>query len=253
MDEATLRELLARIKSGDLTVDDAISRLRDFPVAETGEARIDTHRELRLGFPEVIFCDGKTDDQILSITVKMVGLRESVLATRISDSAARILTSRFENAVYNKVARTVFIEVAERKTRNVNVAIVTAGTADIPVAEEAAVTCDALGCTIERFFDVGVAGIHRLAEVSRRFNEFDVFIVAAGMEGALASVIGGLVGKPVVAVPTSVGYGASFEGMAALLAMLNSCASGVVVVNIDSGFGAAMAAIRVSNLLEKCQ
>jgi len=251
MEESTLRDMLAKIKAGELTVDQTIEKLRDFPVAETGEARIDTHRELRLGFPEVIFCEGKTDDQIVAISERMVEMGQSVLATRISDSAAKSLVSKFDNAVHNELARTVFIEVAERKTRAVKIAVITAGTADIPVAEEAAVTCDALGCTVERFFDVGVAGIHRLTEVTRSLKDFDVFIVAAGMEGALASVVGGLVGKPVVAVPTSVGYGASFQGIAALLAMLNSCASGVVVVNIDSGFGAAMAAVRISNLLEK--
>ena len=251
MEESTLRDLLARIKSGELTIDQAVEKLRDFPVAETDEAKIDTHRELRLGFPEVIFCEGKSDEQIISISRRMVELGQSVLATRISEIAAQKIISEFESAVHNELGRTLFIEVAERKPRSVKVAVVTAGSADIRVAEEAAVTCDVLGCTVERFFDVGVAGIHRLTAVTRHMREFDVFIVAAGMEGALASVVGGLVGKPVVAVPTSVGYGASFQGMAALLAMLNSCASGIVVVNIDSGFGAAMAAVRISNLLEK--
>jgi NCAIR mutase (PurE)-related protein len=253
MNRDSLKDILEQVKSGSIDIDGALERLRDFPYQDIGIARIDTHRQLRVGFPEVIFCEGKTDEQILKIVASMVRAKSPVLATRIAESSARKLIRKYPRARHNRLARTLLIEPSGRKKqvkRKGRVAVVTAGTADIPVAEEAAVTCSAMGCEVERLFDVGVAGIHRLTDQSPNLHEFDVLIVAAGMEGALASVVGGMVGKPVIAVPTSVGYGASFGGIAALLSMLNSCSSGVTVVNIDSGFAAACAAVRIISLLE---
>lgn len=255
MDRETLRELLAAVKTGEITPDDALKQLKYFPVHDIGIARIDSHRHLRVGFPEVIFCDGKTDEQILKIVSSMTKSKLPILATRISESTARKLKKKYPHAIHNRIARTFLIKPSKKtgiNKRSGKVAVITAGTADIPVAEEAAVTCEAMGCSVEKLFDVGVAGIHRLTGATEIFEKFDVFIVVAGMEGALASVVGGLVGKPVIAVPTSVGYGASFGGIAALLSMLNSCSSGVTVVNIDSGFAAASAAVRIINLLEDC-
>lgn len=253
MDRTILKSLLEKVQSQEITIADAMKTLKHFPHRDIGIARIDTHRQLRVGIPEVIFCDGKSDSQILKIAGSMVKEKIAVLATRIADSAARKLVKKFPRAEYNTVARTVLIRPSRKQkiTRAGTVGVITAGTADIPVAEEAAVTCEAMGCKVERLFDVGVAGIHRLTSSSETLDSVDVLIVVAGMEGALASVVGGLVGKPVIAVPTSIGYGASFGGIAALLSMLNSCAGGITVVNIDSGFGAACAAIRIIGLLEK--
>jgi len=253
MNRDLIRDILERLKSGEIGLDEALNELRHFPFEDIGIAKIDSHRELRVGFPEVIFCDGKTDDQILAIAERMADSGSAVLATRISASAAELLMRNFPGAKRNEVARTVLIRperASEDVDRKARVAIITAGTADIPVAEEAAVTCAAMGYPAEKLFDVGVAGIHRLTASARIFEEYDVFIVVAGMEGALASVVGGIVGKPVIAVPTSVGYGASFGGVAALLSMLNSCSSGITVVNIDSGFAAASAAVRILNMIE---
>ncbi len=255
MDKTVLKELLEKVQSQEITIADAMKTLKHFPQQDIGIARIDTHRHLRVGIPEVIFCDGKSDSQISKIAGAMVKQEIAVLATRISESAARKLVKKFPRAEYNSVARTVLIRPSKKKrvTRAGTIGVITAGTADIPVAEEAAVTCEAMGCKVEKLFDVGVAGIHRLTSNSETLDAVDVLIVVAGMEGALASVVGGLVGKPVIAVPTSIGYGASFGGIAALLSMLNSCAGGITVVNIDSGFGAACAAIRIVGLLEEDQ
>jgi NCAIR mutase (PurE)-related protein len=256
MDKSLLKDLLDSVSSREITVDEAMRRLKHFPYHDLGMARIDTHRHLRVGFPEVILCDRKTDAQILAIVASMIKLKSSVLATRISESSARKLVRKYRRAEYNPTARTVLIRPrgkVGRKKPIGRIIVITAGTADIPVAEEAVVTCEAMGCSAERLFDVGVAGIHRLTSESENLSDFDVLIVVAGMEGALASVVGGMIGKPVIAVPTSVGYGASFGGIAALLSMLNSCAGGVTVVNIDSGFAAACAAVRIVNLLENAE
>jgi hypothetical protein len=251
MNRDDLKNILRKLRGGQLTLDEAMDALRHFPYHDIGVARVDSHRELRVGMPEVIFCEGKSDEQIIKIAQSMLTGGSSVLATRISEAAAKSLCKKFSRAVHNRIARTVVIRKTGIAKRDLGlVAVVTAGTADIPVAEEAAVTCEAMGCNVHRVFDVGVAGIHRLTSEAESFDRFDVFIVVAGMEGALASVVGGLVGKPVIAVPTSIGYGASFGGLAALLSMLNSCSSGVTVVNIDSGYGAATAAVRILNLLK---
>ncbi len=254
MDREKLFKLLEDIRSGKLSIENGLEKLKNLPFDDLGFARVDNHRTLRLGFPEVIFCEGKTDSQILKITAAMLKSKSPVLATRIADKTAKKLTAKYARANHNKLARTVFIDSSGRSRQNRlegGVAIITAGTADIPVAEEAAVTCEAMGCRVEKLFDVGVSGIHRFTASADILDRHDVFIVVAGMEGALASVVGGFVGKPVIAVPTSIGYGASFGGVAALLAMLNSCSSGITVVNIDSGFAAACAAVRILGLLKE--
>ncbi|MBU1319135.1 MAG: nickel pincer cofactor biosynthesis protein LarB [candidate division Zixibacteria bacterium] len=252
MNKDFVAELLEKVRSGEMTPDKALKHLKHYPFHDIGIARVDSHRHLRLGFPEVILCDGKSDEQILAITASMIKTKSAILGTRISESAAKKLVKKYPRAKHNRIARTVLIgqprSVKSNKLHG-SVAVITAGTADIPVAEEAVVTCEAMGCNVEKLFDVGVAGIHRLTASAEMFDKFDVFIVVAGMEGALASVVGGMVGKPVIAVPTSIGYGASFGGVAALLSMLNSCSSGVTVVNIDSGFAAASAAVRILSLL----
>ena len=240
-----VKALLSDMKAGTLTLEDALRELRRAPVEDLGFAQLDTHRELRQGFPEAIFAQGKTSEQVVAIAHRLMSTTTSpVLATRCTDETARALTEAFPEATHHALARLVII----RPRTNVHlgtVTVVCAGTSDIPVAEEAALTAEALGAEVERITDVGVAGIHRLLAVQDRLHESDVIIVIAGMEGALASIVGGITAAPVVAVPTSVGYGASFEGLAALLAMLNSCAAGVAVMNIDNGFGAAVFATRL--------
>ncbi len=243
-----LETLLAEVAAGRLAPDAALERLRHLPFEDLTFARIDHHRALRQGQPEVVFCEGKTADQVVSICERLAAMTGSFLGTRCSESQVTALRRRFPSVVWTPLARTVHLlpEGAE-VTRPVSgsILVVSAGTSDLPVAEEAAVVADVFGHRVERLADVGVAGIHRLLASERRLQDADVIIVVAGMEGALPSVIGGLVAAPVIAVPTSVGYGASFGGLAALLGMLNSCAAGVTVVNIDNGFGAAAAASRI--------
>ena len=251
MDAERLKEIMKKVQSGKLTVDSALTQLRHLPFESLEEATIDHHRSLRCGFPEVIFCGGKTEKQIMAIVEKMVEKDERVLATRVEPHVAGRLVKKFGNAEHNAVARTVFIGGRfigrrKRKKKDGLVLVVSAGTSDIPVAEEACVTAEAMGCDVERLFDVGIAGIHRIISHREKLWGADAIVVAAGMEGALASVIAGMTDRPVVAVPTSVGYGASFGGIAALLGMLNSCAAGVMVVNIDNGFGAGYAAALVA-------
>jgi len=251
MDAERLKEIMKKVQSGKLTVDTALTQLRHLPFESLEEATIDHHRSLRCGFPEVIFCGGKSEKQIMAIVEKMVEKDERVLATRVEPHVAGRLVKKFGNAEHNVVARTVFIcrrstGRRKRKKKDGLVLVVSAGTSDIPVAEEACVTAEAMGCNVERLFDVGVAGIHRIISHREKLWGADAIVVAAGMEGALASVIAGMTDRPVVAVPTSVGYGASFGGIAALLGMLNSCAAGVTVVNIDNGFGAGYAAALVA-------
>jgi NCAIR mutase (PurE)-related protein len=243
-----LETLLADVAAGRLTPDAALERLRHLPFEDLPFARIDHHRSLRQGHPEVVFCEGKSPDQVVAICGRLAAMSGSFLGTRCSEAHAAAVRRAFPRAVWTPLARTVHLQpegAEETRLETGTVLIVSAGTSDLPVAEEAAVVAQVFGHRVERLTDVGVAGIHRLFASSERLKQADVVIVVAGMEGALPSVIGGLVGVPVIAVPTSVGYGASFGGLAALLGMLNSCAAGVTVVNIDNGFGAAAAASRI--------
>jgi NCAIR mutase (PurE)-related protein len=245
-----IKKLLEEVKNGDLSIDDAENRLKTMPFDDLGYAVIDHHRRIRNGCPEVIYCAGKTTPQIIGIIHNMLKVGETnVLATRASEESAKEVLKEFPDAEWNPVARTLVIcRKPVEKYGNGKILIITAGTSDIPVAEEAFVTADFLGNEVERVCDVGVAGIHRLLARLDVIASANVIIVIAGMEGALASVIGGLTDKPVIAVPTSVGYGASFGGVSALLSMLNSCANGVSVVNIDNGFGAAYIANSINKL-----
>ncbi|MBW3627808.1 MAG: nickel pincer cofactor biosynthesis protein LarB [Gemmatimonadetes bacterium] len=243
-----LRALLVEVAEGSTSVDAAATRLNWAPVEDLGIAQVDHHRALRLGFPEVIFGQGKTTEQVLQIATRLAEQGDGFLATRVAPETAEELSSHILGAQWNQLARTVWLPPVTPRQRPVRgpVLIVAAGTSDLPVAEEAAVTAAALGNPVERLNDVGVAGLHRILSASSVLSRAAVVIVVAGMEGALPSVVGGLVAAPVIAVPTSVGYGAAFGGLAALLGMLNSCASGVTVVNIDNGFGAAFAASRIN-------
>ena len=245
-----LQALLDEVARGEVSPDEARRRLAWAPVEEFPFASVDHHRALRQGFPEVIFGAGKTAVQVVAIARRIADRGDGVLVTRVAPEAAEALRSAFPAIEVNELGRTAWLPPAEPIVRQAlgTVLIVTAGTSDLPVAEEAAVTARAFGNPVERLTDVGVAGIHRLLAQGEKLRSASVVIVVAGMEGALPSVVGGLVAAPVIAVPTSVGYGASFGGVAALLGMLNSCASGVTVVNIDNGFGAACAASRI-NLL----
>ena len=237
--EKQLAHLLRRVRSGKVSVPDAVERLRALPFEDLGFAKVDHHRALRTGFPEVIYCAGKTADQVVQIARRISAHHRVALATRCSEEHCAALHKAFPDVAHHELARIVVVGKPRRPSRRAGpVAVVTAGTADEPVAEEAAVTAETLGCRVERIYDVGVAGLHRLLGHRESLEKARAIIVVAGMEGALASVVGGLVSAPVVAVPTSVGYGASFQGLAALLTMLNSCAAGVTVVNIDNGFGA---------------
>ena len=246
MDRETIKALLDKVRDGQLSVDDCLSRLQWFPYEDIGFAKLDHHRGLRRGFPEVVFCEGKTVEQCVRIIERMSASGQLVLATRANRDVFEALGAQMEQADYNELARTIRIGEIPLPRTEKQIAVITAGTSDVPVAEEAAITAETMGCPVVRIFDVGVAGIHRLFEQKDKIAGASVIIVIAGMEGALASVIGGIVDCPVVAVPTSVGYGASFKGLAALLAMLNSCAPGVATMNIDNGFGAGyFAAITV--------
>jgi NCAIR mutase (PurE)-related protein len=225
----------------------ALDRLRHFPTEHLPFAQVDHHRALRQGHPEVVFCEGKTVDQVLAICERLAASAGTFLGTRASEAQATALQDRYDRLQWNQLARTVFLPplgpAAPRRAGTV--LVVSAGTSDLPVAEEAASVAEAFGHAVDRLNDVGVAGLHRILSATDRLTEASVIIVVAGMEGALPSVVGGLVDVPVIAVPTSIGYGAAFGGIAALLGMLNSCAAGVTVVNIDNGFGAAAAASRI--------
>ncbi|MHC5140086.1 MAG: nickel pincer cofactor biosynthesis protein LarB [Planctomycetota bacterium] len=244
MDEKQIEQLLTDVKDGSLDVEEAVQRLRHLPFEDMGFAKIDHHRTIRCGFPEVIYCPGKTAGQIAAIFEKLAQVGQNIIATRADDTLyedVRQITN-LDSLRYERDARMIVLEQKPVENPVGKIVIVTAGTADMPVAEEARVTAHMMGQNVELICDVGVAGIHRLLGNVEQIRAANVVIVVAGMEGALASVVGGLVDCPVIAVPTSVGYGASFEGLSALLTMLNSCASGVTVVNIDNGFGAAYAA-----------
>jgi pyridinium-3,5-biscarboxylic acid mononucleotide synthase len=254
MERARLHELLTRVQSGALPVDQALERLKTFPYEDLGFARVDHHRALRKGFPEVIFGQGKSARQIIEIARRLVANGQHALITRLDESKAQEVRAALPALRYYPDGRVGALgEPPQPPPEQGTILVVSAGTADLPVSEEAAVTAELMGNQVDRLYDVGVAGLHRLLGSVEQLRTASVLIVVAGMEGALPSVIGGLVDRPVIAVPTSVGYGASFHGLAALLAMLNSCASGVTVVNIDNGFGAAAAATLMNRIYTNVQ
>ena len=273
MDEKILRHLLEAVRSGERSIDDAFSALKRLPFEDMGFAKVDHHRGIRCGFPEVIYCEGKQTDQVVAIAERRLAHGGDLLATRASAEVAAAVQARFANARYNELARTITIrqtttshqsaahQSADRTTdkdkaesnENNYVAIVCAGTSDMPVAEEARETCEIMGQPTRSYYDVGVAGIHRLLAHATDLANATALVVCAGMEGALPSVVGGLVSAPVIAVPTSIGYGAHLQGLAPLLTMLNSCASGVSVVNIDNGFGAGYIAALIGRAVENAR
>ncbi len=250
MYEHRLREVLEALQTGVINIQQAIERLRVLPFEDLGFAKIDHHRALRRGFPEVIFCTGKTPDQAAEIAARLAETADIVLATRATEEHFLAIKHRLPGAEYEKTARIVRIGQPALKLTT-PVAVLCAGTADLPVAEEARVAAEAMGAPVRTFYDVGVAGLHRLLAYRSEIDQAAALVVVAGMEGALPSVVGGIFAKPIIAVPTSVGYGASFGGLAALLAMLNSCASGVAVVNIDNGFGAGYFAGLIARIADK--
>jgi len=252
MHQDRLTDLLNDVKTGKTTVEDAVASLKTLPFEDLDYAKVDHHRELRSGFPEVIFCPGKSIPQIAGIAQNLLTRSTgTILATRATLEIWEALRALTPEARWHEGARIVEIPRQQPRLLGKTVLVVTAGTSDIPVAEEAAVTAAAMGNPVKRLYDVGVAGLHRLLSQKALLDEAGIIIVAAGMEGALASVVGGLTGKPVIAVPTSVGYGSSFGGVTALLAMLNSCANGIGVMNIDNGFGAACMATRINQLVSR--
>jgi len=248
MNSSELEKILGEIRAGKVSVEEAMEKLRDFPYTDLGFARIDNHRELRTGYPEIVYCAGKAPEQVRAIFKAMEGHNNNIIGTKAGKELFDYISPSFPEAVYYETARIISIVKKEIVPPASKIAIITAGTSDIPVAEEAAVTAELLGNEVIRIYDAGVAGIHRLVDKLPEIRSCRVSVVIAGMEGALASVVGGLVNMPVIAVPTSVGYGASFEGISALLAMMTSCAAGVTVVNIDNGFGAGFAASRINRL-----
>ena len=253
MDIHRLHALLENVRDGNVSIETALAELKEFPYHDMGFAKIDTHRHLRLGVPEVIFCQGKTIEQVVKIAERLAQDHHNILATRASREIYEHVQKAIGLAEYHELARIVVIRPETTRAKTGRIAVVCAGTADIPVAEEAVVVAETLGNFVEQFYDVGVAGIHRLLDQRERIAQANVVITVAGMEGALASVVGGLIDKPVIGVPTSVGYGASFHGLAALLTMLNSCAPGVSVVNIDNGFGAGYQAHLINQLCVRGQ
>jgi NCAIR mutase (PurE)-related protein len=236
MDKSELRKILQGVKNGRISLEKAMGKLKSLPYQDLGFAKIDTHRSLRKGFPEVIFCEGKTLEQIQKIVKKTK--KSEFMAARASRKVFNAIKKVIPGVTYFEKARVVSLKPKKRPISSKSILVITAGTADIPVAEEAAVTAELMGNRVERLYDVGVAGIHRILDHRDKISKASVLIVVAGMEGALPSVVAGLVDKPVIAVPTSVGYGSNFEGLSALLTMLNSCSPGISVVNIDNGFGA---------------
>ena len=251
MTTSEARKLLEQFRAGSVSREKVIQAFQAAPVADLGFAQVDTHRALRKGFPEVIFAAGKTPAQVVAIAGRLMEREQRILITRVTEAHAAPLRRKFKNAVHHAAARCVTIERQTQKPRRGFIAVISAGTSDLPVAEEAAVTAEIMGNRVERIHDTGVAGLHRILPRLQTLQEARVLIVVAGMEGALPSVIAGLVSRPVIAVPTSVGYGASFGGLAALLGMLNSCGSGVTVVNIDNGFGAGYAASQINALADE--
>jgi len=246
-------QLLEQFRAGGVSRAQVLRAFQAAPVADLGFAQVDTHRALRKGFPEVIFGAGKTPSQVVKIATTLLAHGQRVLITRITTEHARALRKKFKHAIHHELARCVTIEKRPLPRRAGRIAVICAGTSDLPVAEEAAVTAEIMGNRVERIVDVGVAGLHRILSQLTALQSANVLVVVAGMEGALPSVVAGLVSQPVIAVPTSIGYGASFGGVAALLGMLNSCGSGVTVVNIDNGFGAGYAASQINALAAEAQ
>ena len=236
MDRDTIRMLLDSVQNGSTSVDDALKKLKHLPYDDLGFAKIDTHRAMRRGFPEVIFCEGKTPDQVRAIVERMRTQNRVILGMRADKDVFTAVRDLSDDITYHDHARAILVGKMPPPQRTGKILVVSAGTADMPVAEEAALTAQAMGNPVERLYDAGVAGVHRLLGNRDKLAEANVLIVVAGMEGALPGVVGGLVDKPVVAVPTSVGYGANFQGLSALLTMLNSCVPGIAVVNINNGF-----------------
>jgi pyridinium-3,5-biscarboxylic acid mononucleotide synthase len=244
----SIRKLFEEVRKGKVTPDDAVSRLRHMPFEDLGFAKVDHHRALRAGMPEVILGEGKTPAQVAVIFSRLAKHGGNILATRASEKQFAAVKKKVRGVEYRELARSIVLQRDRKKYGKGIIAVVSAGTSDVPVAEEAVATAEVMGNEVEHFYDVGVAGIHRLLANREALTKARVVIVCAGMEGALPSVVGGLVGVPVIAVPTSIGYGASFRGIAALLGMLNSCASNVSVVNIDNGFGAGYVASLINRL-----
>jgi len=249
MNKEAIEKILQQFKSGQIETKEVLERFKHFPYDDLGFAKIDNQRQLRKGFPEVIFCQGKTPEQIIKITKRIKETGGKIVATRATPETYQEIKKIIPEVTYFKEARIVAVE-EKKKVSSKYILVISGGTADIPVAEEAAVIAELMGNRVERLYDVGVAGLHRLLINSKKLLAANVLIVAAGMEGALPSVVGGLVDKPIIAVPTSVGYGASFNGLSALLTMLNSCAPGLAVVNIDNGFGAGYMASLINKLNE---
>ena len=248
MTTAEAARLLEQFRTGKVPAEKVLQAFQAAPVADLGFAQVDTHRALRKNFPEVIFGAGKTPEQVVKIAAKLLETEQPVLVTRITDAHARALKKKFRRTTHHELARCATIEPKPLPKRDGFIAVICAGTSDLPVAEEASVTAEIMGNRVERIHDIGVAGLHRMLARLEVIQQANVIVAVAGMEGALPSVVAGLVAKPVIAVPTSIGYGASFGGIAALLAMLNSCGSGVTVVNIDNGFGAGYAASQINAL-----
>lgn len=248
MQQEQLHDLLRRVRDRSLPIEDAVAALRDLPYEDLGFAKVDHHRALRTGFPEVIFCQNKTVAQVVGIAESLLTRGSRLLATRATPEMFEAVQARIPRAEFVAEARAIVVRPEQPQPSRGRVAVVTAGTADVPVAEEAVITAELCDCEVERMYDVGVAGIHRLLDQRERLAAAHVLIVVAGMEGALPGVVAGLVDRPVIAVPTSVGYGAHFGGIAPLLTMLNSCACGLTVVNIDNGFGAGIAAATMLSL-----
>ena len=241
------KEILQKVQSGELSVEEAQQLFRRQPFEEMGYAKLDTHRKIRSGFAEVIFCSGKADEHLLQIFGRLYEQDQEVFGTRATKDQYELIKSRYPMADYDPVSRIIKIEKSGKERRG-RIAVCSAGTADIPVAEEAAQTAEYFGTKVERIYDVGVSGLHRLLSQLDTIHQANCIVAVAGMEGALASVLGGLVDKPVIAVPTSVGYGASMHGLSALLTMINSCANGIAVVNIDNGYGAGYMAAQINRL-----
>ena len=248
MNAKEVEKLLKDVKKGDTSIEKAMEILKNFPYTDLGFARIDNHREMRTGYPEIIYCSGKSVTQVREIFKVMSENENNVIGTRANEEMFEAVRSIAADAVYYPMARIIALQKKKPAVPESRIAIITAGTSDMPVAEEAAITAELLGNNVLRIYDAGVAGIHRLVDKLPEIRNCRVIIVIAGMEGALASVVGGLVDKPVIAVPTSVGYGANFGGISALLAMLTSCSTGVTVVNIDNGFGAGFAASMINKM-----
>jgi len=248
MNEEMLKKLLQDVKGNNMSIEEAVENLRQLPYQDLGFAKIDNHRQLRQGYPEVIYCEGKTPEQVTQIVQAMIERGSNVLGTRANLQMYSQVKEICKDAVYHEACKVITVQKEKPQMTESYIVVVTGGTSDIPVAEEAVVTAEMLGNKVEKVYDVGVAGIHRLFHKLDVITGAKVIIAVAGMEGALASILGGLVSKPVLAVPTSVGYGASFGGLAALLAMLNSCASGTAVLNIDNGFGAGYMASMINKL-----